>query len=323
MTKHINEVLDTGRPDNKLFQYVLHQEELSPSAAKRLEDWKGSVQTKYDGVFIAIVVQQDKPVYAFSRTGRRFSNVEFIESYIKEALRVPLGRADYTGVYFGELVCNSMTLEELSGAVNPNRINLLEFSLESRGAHVRLFDYVQLHEFVEGTTNVEHFTRFARCVSLKSRCSHLTNKIMTADTRLVNSKEEFDAYTSERIAEGEEGVVYRPDNEGWVAGHKGYRCTKIVRKVSYDLECIGQMLGGKGKRLGVVTNLLFRWKDGKTLKADLGKGWTEPMRVALATNPTDAIGKVFKVYGLQDSSKGMIRLCKVGEERIDKEVADF
>ena len=27
MTKHINEVLDTGRPDNKLFQYVLHQEE--------------------------------------------------------------------------------------------------------------------------------------------------------------------------------------------------------------------------------------------------------------------------------------------------------
>lgn len=48
---------------------------------------------------------------------------------------------------------------------------------------------------------------------------------------------------------------------------------KIVRGVSYDLECVG-IEEGTGKYKGKVANLIFRWKEGKTVKAMLGKGWT-------------------------------------------------
>ena len=110
---------------------------------------------------------------------------------------------------------------------------------------------------------------------------------------------------------------------------------KIVKQVSYDLECIG-VEEGEGKYNGKVANLIFRWKDGQTIKAMLGEGWTHqdsrdmwvcysalmdiitPGKIVMP-NP---VGCVFKVYALQESSKGKLRLPKVGERRFDKE-ADF
>lgn len=316
--KHISQVVQVERPDNKLYQYVLHQEELSALAAKSLEGWQGSVQVKYDGVFFALVVREGKPTYAFSRTGKRFTNVEFIENIVTVETSI-----DHSGVYFGELVCPAMTLEALSGAVNPNRTKALGYSLEDLGAHVRLFDSVSLEEFTEGYSESSHYFRMARCVRFKTYIRVLYEGITLAETYWVTSKEALDKYTERALSAGEEGIVYRPDHEGWLAGHKGFRCTKKVRTISFDLECIGTMIGQTGKRKGVVTNLLFRWKGGSLLKADLGKGWTEEDRVALAKEPEEAIGKIFKVYGLQVSSKGKIRLCKVGEARIDKTQADY
>ena len=109
---------------------------------------------------------------------------------------------------------------------------------------------------------------------------------------------------------------------------------KIVKQVSYDLECIG-VEEGEGKYKGKVANLIFRWKDGQTVKAMLGEGWTHQdasdMFEHYISDLTFAhsyglklgpVGKVYKVYALQESSKGKLRLPKVGERRFDKE-ADF
>jgi len=109
---------------------------------------------------------------------------------------------------------------------------------------------------------------------------------------------------------------------------------KIVKQVSYDLECIG-VEEGEGKYKGKVANLIFRWRDGQIIKAMLGEGWThsgaEDMFENYKSDQTFAyscglklgpVGKVYKVYALQESSKGKLRLPKVGERRFDKE-ADF
>ena len=101
---------------------------------------------------------------------------------------------------------------------------------------------------------------------------------------------------------------------------------KIVKQVSYDLECIG-VEEGEGKYNGKVANLIFRWKAGQTVKAMLGEGWTHDMAEDVfiyykASNQLSPIGKVYRVYALQESSKGKLRLPKVGERRFDKE-ADF
>jgi len=96
---------------------------------------------------------------------------------------------------------------------------------------------------------------------------------------------------------------------------------KIVKQVSYDLECIG-VEEGEGKYKGKIANLLFKWKDGQTIKAMLGEGWTHQDAKDMWESPSTYIGKVYKVYALQESSKGKLRLPKVGERRFDKE-ADF
>ena len=101
---------------------------------------------------------------------------------------------------------------------------------------------------------------------------------------------------------------------------------KIVRTVAYDLRCIGWE-EGKGKYTGKVANLIFKWHGTQKVKAMLGKGWSHEDATRMYNEiknggELNVIGRIFTVYGLQDSSKGKIRLPKVGELRHDKEDAD-
>jgi ATP-dependent DNA ligase len=135
------------------------------------------------------------------------------------------------------------------------------------------------------------------------------------------------------ISGGEEGIVIIDLDANWVAGHKGWRKMKKVRGVDYDLTCIGYE-EGTGKYAGKVANLIFNWKDGTTIKCMLGKGWTHDMAEAMFSaieyshmpntgiHPNDPRGSIFQVYALEESSKGKLRLAKVGEKRHDKNKAD-
>ena len=138
--------------------------------------------------------------------------------------------------------------------------------------------------------------------------------------------EDIDEFLQYWIDLGEEGVIVCDLGADWVAGHKGWRKMKKVRGVDYDLICTGAE-EGKGKFQGLVANLFFKWKDGKTIKCSLGKGWTHDMvremwqdyMIGGTGNP---IGCIFQVYALEESSKGKLRLPKFGELRHDKVDSD-
>jgi hypothetical protein len=70
----------------------------------------------------------------------------------------------------------------------------------------------------------------------------------------------------------------------------------------------------------------------------LGKGWTHQMaeemfqtikyceglgNIRNSVTDSNPIGKVFQVYALEESSKGKLRLPKVGEQRHDKPEPDY
>jgi ATP-dependent DNA ligase len=145
---------------------------------------------------------------------------------------------------------------------------------------------------------------------------------------LINSEDEADKYVKQLIEDEEEGACFKQPEEGWVAGHKGYRIMKKVKGVDYDLKCIGAE-EGTGKYKGLVANLFFEWKDGKTIKCMLGKGWTHEDARKMwhqyngFANPGYPIGEIFQVYALQESSKGKLRIPKVGELRHDKTEPDI
>lgn len=303
---------------NKVTQYVKHWDEVPESrkTGKRLVG-----QVKKDGV-CALTVVKDGSATIFSRTGKRFTNVYDLSCRIKE-----MGLSN--GVYMGELTCSDISLEQLSGIVNPNRTNPLD---EDRMGipltfEMNLFDLITIDQFIAGKCGLDYGVRWRDLCNTIIAHSKGDNGIHVLSYTEFKDEADMYAYFNKHVLHGEEGIVVRDLGADWEAGHKGWRVMKLVRGVDYDLRCIGYE-EGTGKYKGKVANLIFEWKGGETIKCMLGKGWThqdaEDMfyDIVVQNSALSPIGKIFQVYALEESSKGKLRLPKVGEKRFDKEVSD-
>ncbi|UUG68439.1 DNA ligase [Acinetobacter phage TCUAN2] len=232
------------------------------------------------------------------------------------------------GIYIGELVAPTITLEELSGLVSTNRkeewgtadIEAMEQS------YVMLHDALDFDEFLSGKSVWDYDDRYRDLRRMLKRANleqYLVSNVV------VHSKEDAERYADEQIKLGHEGAVFKQDLD-WVAGHKGYRVMKIVRGLHLDLLCVGVEYG-KGKRAGQIAKLKFSYK-GNVFSADLGKGWTDERRIQLTTDYTKAlegkvvvgpVGNIWEVKALQESSTGKaLRLPKVVRVREDKDEPD-
>lgn len=290
------------KPDNTV-QKVKNIEEVPESK----KEWPMYAQVKKDGVYCMLVVAGNGEFQRafFGRTGKPLSNMQHLcLSGLPE------------GVYIGEVCLPGESLEVLSGIVNPNRKKPVEEELyidwQNNGG-IYFHDHLTLEEFLNGESSRPYTTRF------RSLCDH---GLPVLAFSVVASPDSAEYYAVQLIEQGEEGAVFKQD-VGWEAGHKGWRMMKRVRHIEYDLLCVGAE-EGTGKYKGKVVNLIFRWRNGGTIKAMLGKGWTHEDARRMWTNYHDTPeGLTYRVYGLQDSSKGKIRLPKVGEARIDKETPDY
>lgn len=269
--------------------------------------WPVAGEVKEDGNYCFVLVLDGKH-YAFGRSGLRFTNLGFIESQFAGCSN---------GVFMGEVVNDKLELEQLSGVISPNRVNPLEADIAQIHAEhttMRLFDYILPTNLVAGISTVPYTERRAQLTA-----ANKTN-FTEIPYELLHSELEMEAHARELIRQGKEGGCYKVANSDWRAGRRDYHSMKIVKEVSFDLECI-RVEDGKGKRLGIVANMFFRWRNGKELKADLGKGWTDAKRLEAYENPP--IGRVFRVTAMGDSSSnGLLRKAKVQEERFDKK-ADY
>jgi hypothetical protein len=292
------------RENSKVAMQVKHFDEVPES--KKQYPLIG--QVKKDGVFTFVAITESNRVGLFSRTGRRYTNVDHLEEEIMKENRP-------AGVYIAELCNDQCSLEILSGIVNPNRKAKLSSEKKILLPFMKLYyhDYLFIPYFIKGVFPFSYKNR------LKDLYSCIDADYILRGFELNNEKE-VRAFAQEMIDKGEEGAVFKRPDCYWVSGHKGYRSMKIVKGVSYDLLCIGYE-EGKGKYKGLVANLFFRWKNKETLKAMLGKGWTHEDAKEMFDNPT-CIDKVYKVYALQESSRGKLRLPKVGEQRFDKDKPD-
>lgn len=312
------------RTEKKVVQLVKHFDDVNPKASEGILHKKVNFpmfgQVKSDGVFCMVVVTKEGCRAVFNRTGKQMTNCEQIVDHLSFfGIRA--------GVYIGELVSKSCSLEQLSGVVNPNRkAGLDEFQEEIKDKlSIDFFDYLTICEFISGLSSKSYSERHTALHYLLPIDLPNYSRILSYD--LIIGESDLRGFADKHIMLGEEGAVFKQNVE-WKAGAKDWHQMKIVRGISYDLECIG-FEEGTGKYEGKVANLIFRWKDGKTIKCMLGKGWThndaEGMFQAI-TNDLDTgkpIGSIFEVYALQESSKGKLRLPKVGELRHDKVSADF
>jgi ATP-dependent DNA ligase len=276
-------------------------------------------QVKKDGIYAMLVVLESK-VGIFGRTGKELKSCErLITKY--ESLNL------VKGVYIAELCNSNCSLEILSGIVNPNRVNTLDKMQATFRDDMELYfhDCLCIDDFISGSSKMSYRLRWEMLFVVLPYTENILSLEPVAD------EIELRRFANKMIALGHEGAVFKQDVE-WRAGAKDWHMMKIVRGVSYDLECIG-FEEGTGKYTGLVANLLFRWKGGKTIKAMLGKGWTHRDAMSMFNCITrghtgnehgyhlfsQPMGKCFAVYALQESSKGVLRLPKTGELRHDKE----
>lgn len=313
---------------NKVTQFVKHWDEV---VEKNKVGKEYIVQTKRDGVCALTVIHNGR-VEIFSRTGKPFTTVGAIKMRITD-LNLP------DGVYMGELwvpkdVCS---LEQLSGLVNPNRVNPIKIKDRDIPSQMRMsfFDLVDIKSFKLGASSRPfHYRSAALRVAVDTATwEHPAYGIDVLQNRRVLTVKDIDTHLDYLIKNGEEGLVIRDVNADWEAGHKGWRVMKKVRGIDYDLECIGYEVG-TGKYSDKVANLIFKWRGPHSIKCMLGRGWTH----AMAKNMLDIIrineitfgdlgadspiGKIFQVYALEESSQGKLRLPKVGEQRFDKDFPD-
>lgn len=288
-------------------------------------------QVKKDGIYtLAVVV--DGCIKLYGRTG--------LKLYWEADERVARDVILHDGVYIAELCNPAMSLEQLSGFVNPNRkkewTNLECFEMNSLCLYYH--DYLTFDELLAGKSDVPYLIRYAKLQALLASAGQYMYLI---ENHFVYSAEEAEEFAESCIQKGDEGSVFKKADADWVAGHKGFRAMKIVRGVHLDLRCCG-VLFGKGKRAGQIAALEFEFKGNK-FKADLGKGWTDERRAVLTTayqagdktkyylgectdgvyNEPYPIGKIWEVKALQVSSTGKaLRLPKVVRVRWDKDEPD-
>lgn len=297
------------RAKNKVVQLVKHYNEV-PASKK---GFPLIAQPKEDGVY-GLVVITGREVGVFGRTGEKLQSTQYIERLASELMN--------DGVFIGEVLSkHPCSLEELSGVVNPNRVNPLsdEQLCIAEGLYIALHDYLSIDDFILGKCIAPYLLRYGK---LKSRVedSRIGRNLIPCTN--IYDKASLDLFTATCLKGKKEGAVYKQPGEGWVAGHKGYRVMKEVGEVSYDLLCT-RLEQGEGKYAGLVANMYFRWKDGTEIKAMPGKGHTHESCRDMYLNPEKAVGRIWRVKGLMDSSKGKIRLPKVEECRHDKESPDY
>lgn len=317
---------------NKVTQLVKHFVEVPDS---RKKDKRYGIQLKKDGVCAITIIRDGVPII-FSRTGRKFTNTSKICHDI-----MALNLRD--GVYFGELCCDlkHISLEMLSGVVNPNRTAEVTEIHEAYDAldnmHMYFYDLISIESFKKGTSDTPFQRRYNNLVERVYNPNDNYGRTPT-NVSVINmipvEASQIEHFLEVAVKNGEEGIVIIDLDADWEAGHKGWRKMKLVRGIDYDLRCIGYE-EGTGKYAGKVANLIFQWKDGKTIKCMLGKGWTHDMAEEMfqaikasegtrchPAKGSSPIGKIFQVYALEESSKGKLRLPKVGEQRMDKGEAD-
>lgn len=297
------------RPREKTVQKVKHFDEVPASKKK----YPMFAQVKKDGVYCLIVTKADGTKGYFGRTGLQLTSME----------NVPPINSPKSSVVITELCCDLCSLEQLSGVVNPNRVNELDEKQQeiANNMYFAVHDLLYPAALINGSTDCNYSNRHFEA------SMYMPKELLPYE--LVHNEKGAKAFKDKCIAAGEEGAVFKQET-GWEAGHKGWRMMKDVREVRYDLLCTGWE-EGSGKYAGKVANLLFQW-EGKpdVVKAMLGIGYTHDHATLLYQAVTgvssaeglNPVGKIFEVYGLSDSSKGRIRLPKVGQYRHDKEQPD-
>ena len=240
------------------------------------------VEYKYDGVRVIAIVQNGSATL-HSRNGKLLSNFPHIE----EALSKP----EFEGLVFdGEVM--SEDFQSLMKQVHRKE------GAQTEDAYLAVFDMLTLAEFKAGGTSKTAEVRRGRLIELDHH-NLLPNSIRIVDAYSVNfdtdeGKAEFDKLNKTALAEGYEGLMIKPIDQGYKC-KRSHAWLKVKPFIEVTLSVV-DIEEGTGKNAGMLGALVVEGEDdGKFFQLNVGSGLTDDMRKDVWAVKDSVIGQLVEI----------------------------
>ena len=254
---------------------------LAHDGAKHPKKIKGacSVEYKYDGVRVIAIVQKGSATL-YSRNGKILPNFNLIED--------ALSKPEYNGLVFdGEVM--SEDFQTLMKQVHRKS------GANTEDAFLALFDMLTLEEFEAGGTSINSVDRRKRMIDTVTEDS----KIKVVDAFSVNfdteeGQAEFDKLNKHALAEGYEGLMIKPDHEGYKC-KRSHAWLKVKPFIEVTLKVVA-LEEGTGKNEGMLGALVVEGEDdGKFFHVNVGSGLSDDMRKDVWAAQDKVVGQLVEV----------------------------
>jgi len=254
---------------------------LAHDGAKHPKKIKGacSVEYKYDGVRVIAIVQNDSATL-YSRNGKILPNFNLIED--------ALSKPEYNGLVFdGEVM--SEDFQTLMKQVHRKS------GANTEDAYLALFDMLTLEEFEAGYTPITSVERRKRMIDTVIEDSKI--KVVDAfsvDFDTEEGQAEFDKLNKHALAEGYEGLMIKPDSEGYKC-KRSHAWLKVKPFIEVTLTVIA-LEEGTGKNEGMLGAFVVEGEDdGKFFHVNVGSGLTDDMRKDVWAAQDKVVGQLVEV----------------------------
>jgi len=299
-------------------KYIIHKAVEIDAVKKKLQrslaEYEASylMQPKYDGCNVVVKVFRNGEFEVRSRTNEVVVSMDHIAQILDSDQYSEISNSASGLVYLGEAWYEGRDVQpEISG----------DFRRQSPSPKLGMmvFDVLTVEEFDAGYSEVPYRERIKR-MTLPIEGPY----ILESKVRKVLTIPQGSVTVAKVLAElsakgGYDGVILRDPNGTWTAGSGTTgEIIKVKPTVSYDLQVVA-VEEGLGKLAGHAGKLVFRWNNGRVVKAI---GGTFAERKAWFENPALVIGTFWELEAMGLTPDGMLREPRIKLQRFDKTEAD-
>lgn len=228
-------------------------------------NWKDGVfsQTKSDGGRVNIIVDFDRTVKLFSRSGN-ILNVFGVFDYLSNFDKL-----------LGHMIDGEMMTVDITGKFNARTVSNGVFNkcvrntlseAESLTLRVTVWDMVPIQDFYNEHSPLSYSFRFTKLGNILAEIG--TNKLSIIPSKIVHSVQQANEHYQELLAAGEEGSMIKDQDMIW-ENKRSKKQLKLKSEVTGDFLVTGST-PGVGKLTGNLGSLIIETSDGKVVASMSG-----------------------------------------------------
>lgn len=303
---------------NKVFQGLIYQHpymRCSSFTEKNLSNIQFPCysQTKMDGLYVDIMVTEDKVEYRSRNGSFLLFNDETVDTHLQQYA------SDYGDfVLCGEAVAVNESGELMIRQESNGYLNSLD--IDTNRIRFFLWDYIKLADFKKGKSTKPYSERIEQLLPIVD----LSSRFQIVDTIIAQDKEAIIKHFRENREAGEEGTVVKNFDAIWKSGTSKDQ-VKIKVVLDVEMKAVAWKYG-KGKHENLIGAIVFRSADDE-IEVSVGGGYKDAEREGWLDSIQEWVdsGRVATIRsnGITETETGMsLFLPRFVEWRDDKSEAD-